>query len=157
VNVEIRTEPFDGLAAQQLIEAVQQEYVRRYGGRDQTPVDPGEFAPPRGIFLVAYADGEPAACGGWRVHGEDAEIKRMFVVEAMRGRGLARRILAELESAAVAAGLRRAILETGTAQPEALALYESSGYTLIPGFGFYACEPNSRCFAKALPVGQPAV
>jgi GNAT superfamily N-acetyltransferase len=150
VDAQIRPEPFDGPSAQLLIEAVQQEYVVRYGGRDATPVDPGQFAAPRGLFLVAYADGEPAGCGGWRVHGPDAEIKRMFVVPHLRGRGLARRLLAELESSAAAAGLDRTILETGLMQPEAIGLYTSTGYALIPGFGIYAGEPDCRCFAKAL-------
>jgi GNAT superfamily N-acetyltransferase len=150
VDFEIRIEPFDSPSARLLIEAVQQEYVWRYGGRDATPVDPAQFAPPRGLFLVVYADGIPVGCGGWRVHGMDAEIKRMFVIGEMRGRGLARRLLAEIEASAAAAGLTRTILETGLKQPEAIALYESSGYTEIPGFGIYAAEEDCRSFAKML-------
>jgi GNAT superfamily N-acetyltransferase len=153
-NVEIRVEPYDSPAAQALITEVQQEYVRRYGGGDVTPVDPAEFAAPNGAFLVAYVDGVPLACGGWRVNGVDAEIKRMYVAPAGRGRGLARRILAELEASAAAAGITRMILETGTKQPEAITLYMSSGYTRIPGFGIYAGEPDCRCFAKL--IGVPA-
>ena len=150
MDSQIRIEPFDGPSAELLIEAVQQEYVQRYGGRDATPVDAAQFAPPLGLFLVVYSGGVPVACGGWRVHGPDAEIKRMFVVPEMRGRGLARRVLAEIEATAAAAGLARTILETGHMQPEAIGLYESSGYTEIPGFGIYAAEEGCRCFAKAL-------
>ncbi len=143
-----------------LVAAVQREYVTRYGEEDVTPVDPAEFAPPRGFFTVGYVAGEPVACGGWRARDDgpggslrdgDAEVKRMFVLEAHRGRGYARAVLAELERTAAARGRRRAVLETGTAQPEAVALYASSGYTPVPGFGVYRHSPNSRYYAKILP------
>ncbi|HEY0717558.1 MAG TPA: GNAT family N-acetyltransferase [Streptosporangiaceae bacterium] len=124
--------------ASRLIAEVQQEYVVRYGGRDDTPVDPAEFSPPAGIFLVGYLDGVPVASGGWRSHGTDAEIKRMYVAPAARSRGLARLMLAELERTAAAAGHQRIILESGYRQPEAVALYRSSGYTPIAPFGYYA-------------------
>jgi GNAT superfamily N-acetyltransferase len=156
VTVEIRIEAFDSPAAQAFIAELQTEYLRRYGEGDATPVDPAEFAPPRGLFLVAYLDGVPAACGGWRVKGPDAEVKRMYVAPSARGRGLARRVLAELESTAFAAGLDRLILETGTKQPEAVALYQSAGYVQIPGFGHYRDEPNNLCFGKSLNVPAPS-
>ncbi|MGH3929456.1 MAG: GNAT family N-acetyltransferase, partial [Pseudonocardiaceae bacterium] len=81
-----------------------------------------------------------------------AELKRMYVVPAARGRGLSRMLLAELERRAIAAGRRRMVLETGARQPESIGLYTSSGYTEIPRFGLYRCHPLSRCFAKPLPV-----
>jgi GNAT superfamily N-acetyltransferase len=141
-----------------LIEAVQEEYVTRYGGRDTTPLDPVMFDPPRGSFFVGYVAGVPVASGAWRrredvdVFGtnETAEIKRMFVVPEARGAGLARTMLAHLEQTAALAGARAMVLETGTAQPEAIALYESSGYAPIASFGHYAWAPENRCFAKAL-------
>jgi GNAT superfamily N-acetyltransferase len=130
---------------------LQQEYVERYGGADESPVDPAEFAPPGGVFVVGFADGEPVASGGFRRHSEQiAEIKRMYVVEDRRGVGYARRLLAELEARAAAVGYQQIILETGLRQPEAVALYESSGYQPIPGFGFYANQALSRSFAKDL-------
>jgi GNAT superfamily N-acetyltransferase len=144
--------------AAKLIAEVQQEYVIRYGGHDSTPVDAAEFAPPLGLFVVGYADGKAVVCGGWRAHDAieprftdgDAEVKRMYVVPAARRRGLARLMLAELERTARAAGRRRMILETGSAQPEAIALYESDGYTAITKFGVYRCHESSRCYGKAL-------
>ncbi|WP_223199333.1 GNAT family N-acetyltransferase [Solihabitans fulvus] len=156
--MELRTTAYDHPDAAKLIAEVQQEYVRRYGDQDVTPVDPAEFASPNGLFLVGYLDDEPVCCGGWRAHDGplpdfqvgDAEWKRMYVVPAARGRGLARAVLAELERTALAAGRRRAVLETGTEQPEALALYASSGYARIPSFGHYKDHPESRCFAKLL-------
>ena len=148
--------------AMHLIEEVQAEYVVRYGGPDRTPLDPLMFVPPLGSFFVGYLPLDrterPAATGAWRVHDDveafgtrrTAEIKRMYVVPAARGAGLARRILAHLEATAAADGAEAMILETGTAQPEAIALYTSSGYEPIPSFGYYKDEPLNRCFAKLL-------
>ena len=141
-----------------LIEEVQEEYVARYGGRDNTPLDPMMFEPPAGSFYVLYLDGDPVASGAWRRRGdveafgtvEVAEVKRMYVAPRARGLGLARRMLAHLEQTARAAGARSMVLETGLAQPEAIALYESSGYTRIASFGHYRWSPQNRCFAKPL-------
>jgi GNAT superfamily N-acetyltransferase len=151
VAVSLVVEParLDDPAARELIELVQGEYVVRYGGRDEAPIDVAEFLPPKGLFLVARLDGMPAACGGWRALGDGrAEIKRMFTASAYRNRGLARAVLAELERTAAAAGIEEIVLETGSVQPEAIALYESSGYRPVEGFGFYAGRPLSRSFAK---------
>lgn len=74
----------------------------------------------------------------------------MYVASAQRGRGHARAMLHHLESQAYAAGAAALILETGMMQPEAIALYESSGYLPVPGFGFYRDSPLSRCYAKLL-------
>ncbi len=74
----------------------------------------------------------------------------MYVVEEMRGRGLARRILAALEDDARAARRVRMVLETGTKQPEAIALYASSGYEPCEKFGYYRFHEESLCYAKKL-------
>ncbi|TXS08150.1 N-acetyltransferase, partial [Streptomyces sp. adm13(2018)] len=97
-----------------LNDAVQAEYAVRYGDEgDATPLDAGMFAPPRGLYLLAYdPDGAPLATGGWRAQDEndegyangDAELKRMYVIPEARGLGLARRILSALESDARTAG-----------------------------------------------------
>jgi GNAT superfamily N-acetyltransferase len=152
--------PYDHPEARKLDDAVQQEYAERYGdGGDITPLDPAMFEPPHGLYLVAYDDDDrPVATGGWRTQDRneegysdgDAEIKRMYVVREARGCGLARRILAALEDDARAAGRVRMVLETGTAQPEAIALYVSSGYEPTEKFGLYRFEPGSRCYAKPL-------
>lgn len=141
-----------------LIEAVQEEYVARYGGRDDTPLDPLMFEPPSGSFFVGYAEEGPVVSGAWRrrddldVFGstESAEIKRMYVAPSVRGLGLARTMLAHLERTAAEAGARVMVLETGSAQPEAIALYLSSGYTRIESFGHYQWSPENRCFGKPL-------
>ncbi|GAB2870111.1 GNAT family N-acetyltransferase [Lentzea nigeriaca] len=136
-----------------MIADLQQVYVDLYGDVDITPVDPAQFAAPLGYFVIGYLDDVPVACGGWRVNDEvegAAEIKRMYVVDAARGRGLARLLLAHLETTAREAGLRRMILETGLRQPEAISLYTSSGYERIQNFGVYRDHPESRCFGKPL-------
>lgn len=148
--MRIEVTSYDHPDAVALIAEVQQEYVVRYGDVDGTPVDPAEFAPPRGLFLVAYVDGTPAACGGWRAHGADAELKRMYVSPAFRGRGLARAVLEALERTAAEAGFARVILETGQRQPEAIALYRSSGYEPVPSFGFYAEAPEAVHLGKVV-------
>ncbi len=143
--------PYDHPDAVALIAEVQREYVVRYGEEDLTPVDPAQFAPPNGQFLVAYSGGAPVACGGWRVHRQgEAELKRMYVSPAARGRGVARAVLAELERTALAAGHGRMVLETGLRQPEAIALYTSAGYLEVPSFGYYADEPDAVHLGKTI-------
>jgi GNAT superfamily N-acetyltransferase len=145
---------FNSDLAQQLVDEVQQEYVTRYGGPDQTAVDAAQFAAPYGAFFVATVDGEPIGCGGLRRHDDGVvEVKRMFVRSAHRRRGHARTLLRALEDRARASGYRRVILETGLAQPEAIALYESEGYAPIDGFGHYKDAPLSRSFAKDIAGG----
>lgn len=134
---------------------MQAEYGRRYGGDgDISPIDVHQFDAPDGHFVMAYVDDVPAAMGGWRrggPHGRsDAEIKRMYVRPLFARRGLARALLAEIERTASAAGITRLVLETGTAQPEAIALYSSSGYEPIPAFGFYAGYDDSVHLGKTL-------
>ncbi|GAB2938323.1 MULTISPECIES: GNAT family N-acetyltransferase [Streptomyces] len=156
----IRPVPFDHPDAVKLNDEVQAEYHVRYGdGGDATHVDPAHFMPPAGLYLIAY-DGQdrPVATGGWRSQDAndegyldgDAEIKRMYVTPAARGLGLARRILTELESDARTAGRTRMVLETGSKQPEAVALYTSSGYEPCAKFGYYRFHELSLCFAKPL-------
>ena len=157
--MNIRRVPFDHPDAVKLNDQVQAEYHVRYGdGGDATALDPSDFEPPNGAYLIAYdAYDSPVATGGWRARDRndegnrdgDAELKRMYVVDGMRGRGLARRILGALEEAR-AAGRLRMVLETGTKQPEAIALYTSSGYEPCEKFGYYRFHEDSRCFAKPL-------
>ena len=149
MTIEVTPVRLDEPDALTLIELVQGEYVLRYGGRDEAPIDVAEFLPPAGLFLVARLDGAAAGCGGWRNLGDGrAEIKRMFTAAEHRNRGVARAVLAELEHTAAAAGIKELVLETGTVQPEAIALYESTGYQPVDGFGYYAGRPLSRSFGK---------
>lgn len=146
IQVEIRQVRYDAEVAQKLISATLAELGQRYGGSgDETPVQAAEFDPPNGAFLVAYRDGEPVGCGGWRSFAEDpsvAELKRMYTCESARGLGIARRVLTAVEESARAHGRRRMILECGDRQPEAISLYLSCGYQRIENFGFYRDAPG---------------
>lgn len=158
--MKIRQVPFDHPDAVKLNDQVQAEYAERYGDDgDATHLDPAMFAPPAGRYLIAYDERDrPVATGGWRTQDAndeaysdgDAELKRMYVVPEARGLGLARRILATLEEDARAAGRVRMVLETGAKQPEAVALYTSSGYAPCAKFGYYRFHELSLCYAKAL-------
>ena len=102
-------------------------------------------------FLLLRVDGRAAGCGAVvNQDGAYAEIKRMYVLPEYRGLRMGRRILSELESACRAAGLTLARLETGIAQPEALALYERSGYVRRGPFGDYVEDPLSVFMEKRL-------
>ena len=109
--------------------------------------------------MVGYVDGVAVACGGWRARDVDdpplrrgdAEIKRMFVHPAHRGRGVARAVLADLEAAAVRAGRLRMVLETGDRQPAAIGLYVSAGYAPMAPFGTYRDTEAGRYYSRALP------
>jgi GNAT superfamily N-acetyltransferase len=105
--------------------------------------------------VVAFGEVEPVGCGALkRFSDAAAEIKRMFVVPESRGQGIAGRVLAELEAWSLELGFVECVLETGRRQPEAIRLYEKSGYERIPNYGQYAGVENSVCMKKApTPVG----
>ncbi len=142
-----------------LAESAQRFYAERYGSPDETALEPGMFEPPTGSFFVAYAGDEPVASGGWRRRDDvealgtrtTAEIKRMWVDPRRRRAGLARVVLAHLEETMRAAGAEAAILETGSAQPEAIAFYLAHGYERIDDFGHYRGYSDVRSFARRLP------
>lgn len=150
-EIEIRTTRFDDPAVQKLVSEALADLAARYGGTgDDTPVAASDFEPPHGEFLIAVLDGELIGSGGWRSHGGDAELKRMYTSPRARGRGVARRILAAVEESARRQGRKRLILETGDKQPEAIALYRSCGYELIDNFGYYRDEPGVLSFGRTL-------
>ena len=99
------------------------------------PADPDEMRPPAGLFLVATLHGEPVGCGALKFHGDGpVELKRMWVSPTVRGLGVGRRLLAELERRTVEHGSRVIHLETNAALPEAVTMYRSSGYREVDAF-----------------------
>ncbi|MDQ2658572.1 MAG: GNAT family N-acetyltransferase [Bacteroidota bacterium] len=101
--------------------------------------------------IVAYDDDVPAGCGAIKAFGPGAmEIKRMFVYPKARKKGVATRILNELELWAKELSCDRCVLETGRRQPEAIELYRKNGYRQIPNYGQYVGIENSLCFEKSL-------
>ena len=123
-----------------LVAAMRDEIALIYDGLDlEGPVMPragaAELGPPHGAFLVGYRGDEPICCGGVkRLDERHCELKRMYVVPAARGQGIARRLLQALEQTARELGFRVARLDTGARQPAARHLYESAGYAEIGNF-----------------------
>lgn len=101
--------------------------------------------------VVAYMDNEPIGCGAFKkFDANTVEIKRMFVNDAKRGRGIASSILTELELWAVELDNQFAILETGVRLPEAMALYKKHQYSITENYGQYIGMENSVCMKKDL-------
>lgn len=141
----------------ELIGALDRELLTRYRGTpgeafsDVDPTHSEHFTEPNGTFLVARFDDVAIGCGGIRrVDDATAEIKRMYVRPDMRGKGIARELLGALETWAMERGYTRIILESGTAQPDACALYESSGYDRIERYGVWKDSSESICYARDL-------
>ncbi len=101
--------------------------------------------------IVGYYNHTPIACGAFKKYDEErVEIKRMFVQPNFRGKGIAATILSALESWANELNYEHCVLETGKKQPEAIALYQKSGYQIIPNYGQYEHVENSVCMRKSL-------
>lgn len=101
--------------------------------------------------IVAYVNATPIGCGAMKKYSVNTvELKRMFVYEAERGKGIASKIVNELEMWARELNYTKCILETGVRQPEAIALYKKNGYLRIPNFGQYINAIGSVCFEKEL-------
>ncbi len=125
--------------ASELLAAMTAEMVALYGAADRLDhprLDPAEMAAPAGTYLVGVdGTGTPVAGGGLRrLTDEVAEIKRMYVVPAERGHGVAGRLLTALEEAGRRLGYRLVRLDTGPRKPHARRLYESAGYQPIAAY-----------------------
>lgn len=101
--------------------------------------------------VVAYENDQPVGCGALKEYAPDTmEIKRMYTSPDSRGKGIATKVLTELEIWAAERAFKKCLLETGIKQPEAIALYKKNGYHLVPNYGQYAGVENSVCFEKAV-------
>ncbi len=101
--------------------------------------------------VVAYEDDTPIGCGAIKEYETGTmEVKRMYTTPASRGKGIASRVLSELENWAAEMSCQKCVLETGIKQPEAIALYKKNGYQIIPNYGQYIGVDNSLCFEKLL-------
>jgi len=152
-NVLVRREDLASAVAAELIGALNAELLRTYPeeGATHFRLDPDEVAGDRGAFLVAVADGTPIGCGAIRrLDARTAELKRMFVVPAMRGRGVGRAVLTALAAEGRRLGVERLVLETGERQKAAMALYDRAGFVRVPAFGEYVDSPLSVCMAMRL-------
>ena len=101
--------------------------------------------------VVAYEDDQPVACGAIKEYSPGVmEVKRMYTSPESRGKGVATKVLSELEAWAGELSYETCILETGKKQPEAIGLYQKNGYQIIPNYGQYADVENSLCFEKSI-------
>jgi GNAT superfamily N-acetyltransferase len=153
-GIGVRREDLASPTAQALIEALNADLRARYpegDGMHYFRLDADEVRPGRGAFVVAYDAGTPVGCGAVRtIDTGIAEIKRMYVAPGVRGRGIAKRMLKVLEREARAIGVTKLLLETGTRQPEAIALYSKNGYSPTGAFGDYPPSPMNVFFEKRL-------
>jgi putative acetyltransferase len=114
-------------------------------------IDPVELASGKNLLLGAFVNGEAVGCVGVLRHSEEAaEIKRLFVLESYRGQGFAKALMRHAEHRALREGIAVLRLETGSLQPEPVALYESLGYKRRGPFGHYHEDPLSVFFEKIL-------
>jgi GNAT superfamily N-acetyltransferase len=151
--VQLERAEWDDPDVQRLATDQQAEIRARYGGKEE----PGRKPSAADVSVVVLArddDGAPLGCGALRELGDGvAEVKRMYVVPAARGRGVSNAVLAALEDAARERGWTTLRLETGPLQPEAVGLYTGAGYRPIGAFGAYvgdADAEDSLFFARAL-------
>jgi GNAT superfamily N-acetyltransferase len=101
--------------------------------------------------VVAYEHNIPLGCGAIKAFDANTmEIKRMYVIPESRGKGIASKILSDLEARALELAYKKCTLETGIRQPEAIGLYTKNGYRRIPNYGQYAGITGSLCFEKNL-------
>jgi GNAT superfamily N-acetyltransferase len=155
--VDLSPEPPETPAAREAIGAYFAELDERFDiGFDPAvslPGDGDDFAPPRGVLLLARLSGRVVGCGAVRIDGGVADIKRMWVHPDARGLGLGSRILRALEAEASTAGATIARLETNRSLVEAIGMYRSHGYREVPAFND---EPYAQhWFEKPLEPSTP--
>lgn len=150
--------------ARPLLDELAYEYASRYSDvitaeelaqeMQRYPVE--AFAPPTGAFVLLLRGGEAIAGGAFMRHADPgtAEFKRIWASRHHRRQGLARRVLAELETQAVRQGYTRVFLSTGPRQPEAIGLYRTNGYTLLSAHDFGEDQPPGYFFEKHLSASQ---
>ena len=161
-------EPYDGPVAAELVAALTADINERYAHEmagwteDERAADTADYlaevtpemvAAPHGCFVVAWLDGTAVGCGAVKPFDpveRIGEVKRMYTVPAARRRGVSRAVLRRLEAVAHQLGYELLQLETGTEQPEALALYDSEGWHRIAPYGHYKESPSSVCYAKVV-------
>ena len=135
--IEARRIPGTSADALELVRAMESELATTFppGLPGPPPPTAEQLSPPGGVYVALYEDGRPVAGGGVReLEPGTAEIKRMYVLPEARSRGLARRVLEELETAARDLGYARIRLDTGDPQPHARTLYVSAGYREIGNY-----------------------
>jgi putative acetyltransferase len=151
LEITIAQERPDSAEARALIDELQSSLAPLYPPASQHGLSVDMLIAQKVPFFVLRCDGEPAACGGVRIYGQEyGEIKRMYVRPGYRGQGLAKFVLKHLEAYSLQQGITLLRLETGIYQAEAIGLYERLGYRSIPPFGEYQEDPLSLFYEKEL-------
>jgi len=153
MELSVAPEPFDSADAKRLVAALDAHLSSLYAPdqRFGPNLKPEQLAPGSGLFLVARDGGEAVGCGALRrLDPFTAEVKRMYVEPARRGRGVGAAVLERLEAAARELGVHRLVLETGIYQAEAISLYRRAGFRPVPCWDEYAAAPTSVCFEKEM-------
>lgn len=145
----------DNVDVQLLISQLNLDLYSRYPepGALVFSLEAADIVPGVGTLLLAELDGEPVGCGAFRVIDDvpgSAEIRRMYVTLAGRGKKIGSALLAELERAGAAVGVRRFALETGPRQPEAQGMFESAGYVVCEPWGPFVGKDLSVCMEKVV-------
>ncbi|MFG1925191.1 GNAT family N-acetyltransferase [Cryptosporangium sp. NPDC048952] len=150
----IEKSQWDSADSVRLRAAQRRELDGRYGNGDHEPGGEPDAASMTAFLIARDSDGRALGCGGLRVPAAGApraaEIKRMYVDPSARGTGVATALLRALETEACVLGVRTVVLETGTAQPDAIRFYEREGYHRIGNFGPYRGEVLSVCYARTV-------
>ena len=149
--MDIRPAGIAAALASGIFDELDDDLKTRYPASWIPATDPQQYEGAGGCVVLASAGAEVIGCGAFRpFDAGTVEMKRMFVRREYRGRGVARRVLDTLEQEARRRGYTAAVLETGTRQPEAIALYITCGYEPIERYGTYAQYARSVCFRKVL-------
>ncbi len=139
-----------GPAALEMIDGSEREQAALYPAHLRTALDPRALVAQEVRFFVAMEGEVPLGCGGFGIYDGYAELKRIYVAPAARGKGVSDAIMRACEAAALAEGQTLMRLETGEATPAAIRLYERHGYARTGPFGAYAENGSSVFMAKAL-------
>ncbi|WOO35939.1 GNAT family N-acetyltransferase [Anaerocolumna sp. AGMB13020] len=150
MNIEIKMTDNTNPDFVKLIKLLDEDLVSRYG-ESQKQYDKHNKVDKIKDVTVIYADNIPAGCGAFKKFNDNTvEIKRVYVGNEFRGRGFSRIILKRLETEALSQGYCYAVLETGNEQQEAIGLYQSSGYEIIPNYEPYVGLETSICMRRVL-------
>ncbi|MFT4033869.1 MAG: GNAT family N-acetyltransferase [Siphonobacter sp.] len=149
--IEVAAESVHSEDATELLRQAVEELQRRYPFFAASEYTPAEADGAGAGFLIARINGQAVGCGALRPFEPGvAEIKRMFVQEAFRRKGISKAMLQALEQHARVLGYQRIVLETGIRQPEAITLYQTNGYEPIDNYGYQGEDSLSVCFGKNL-------
>ncbi len=151
MTLEIRLEPADSDVARALIDELEAVLSPQYPSESRHGYRVDKLLSEGVHFVVAWADGQPAGCGGIQLFDDYGELKRMYVRPEFRGLGLGRAMIDHLGAVAADRGITILRLETGVHQFEAIRLYERTGFQRRGPFGSYRDDPLSLFFERILP------